>query len=88
MQEILLPVIIPPEYTEKVCLGIFFTFKTKELEPEILFVDLFAGAGGVTTGVSRDPRVKVIVCINHDKNAILSHAANHPVETVINSFAA
>ena len=48
------------------------------MEPEILFIDLFAGAGGVTTGVSRDPRVKVIVCINHDKNAILSHAANHP----------
>jgi DNA (cytosine-5)-methyltransferase 1 len=45
---------------------------------KILFIDLFAGAGGVTTGVSKDPRVKVIVCINHDKNAIKSHAANHP----------
>jgi DNA (cytosine-5)-methyltransferase 1 len=32
----------------------------------------------VTTGVSKDPRVKVIVCINHDKNAIKSHFANHP----------
>jgi len=48
------------------------------MSPKILFVDLFAGAGGVTTGVSKDPRVKVIVCINHDANAIRSHEANHP----------
>lgn len=48
------------------------------MSPEVLFIDLFAGAGGVTTGVSKDPRVKVIICINHDANAIKSHAANHP----------
>lgn len=48
------------------------------MSPEVLFIDLFAGAGGVTTGVSKDPRVKVIICINHDANAIRSHEANHP----------
>lgn len=45
---------------------------------EVLFIDLFAGAGGVSTGVSKDSRVKVVACINHDKNAIKSHALNHP----------
>lgn len=48
------------------------------IKERILFIDLFCGAGGVTTGVLKDDRVKVIVCINHDKNAIKSHAANHP----------
>lgn len=48
------------------------------------FIDLFCGAGGVTTGVtmarSRTGKsaAKVIACVNHDPNAILSHQANHP----------
>ncbi len=47
------------------------------------FIDLFAGAGGVTTGISRTRFfsaniAKVIYCINHDKKAIASHALNHP----------
>ena len=48
------------------------------------FIDLFCGAGGVTTGVSmarkvdNAPAAKVIACVNHDPNAILSHQANHP----------
>ena len=50
------------------------------------FIDLFCGAGGVTTGVTMARtagrrRAKVIACVNHDANAILSHQANHP-ETV------
>ncbi len=47
-------------------------------EPLILWVDLFCGAGGVTEGICRSKIGKVIACVNHDKNAINSHAANHP----------
>lgn len=49
----------------------------------ILYIDLFCGAGGTSTGVE-NARVagqkcaKVIACVNHDANAIASHAANHP----------
>lgn len=45
---------------------------------KILVVDLFCGAGGVTTGFEKTPGCKVIVCINHDAVAIESHKANHP----------
>lgn len=50
---------------------------------ELLYIDLFCGAGGTSTGVERarlDGRkcARVIACVNHDVNAILSHAANHP----------
>lgn len=49
----------------------------------LLYVDLFCGAGGTSTGVeyARHNGVKcaqVVACVNHDKNAILSHQANHP----------
>lgn len=40
------------------------------------FIDLFCGAGGTSTGIV--DHAKVLFCINHDKNAIASHAANHP----------
>lgn len=49
----------------------------------LLYIDLFCGAGGTSTGVEL-ARVngmqvaKVIACVNHDRNAIASHAANHP----------
>ncbi len=48
----------------------------------IFAIDLFCGAGGETTGIERarlDGRkcAKVIACVNHDTNAIKSHAANH-----------
>ncbi len=48
-----------------------------------IYVDLFCGAGGTSTGVEsariRNLKIaKVIACVNHDKNAIASHAANHP----------
>ena len=77
----------------------------------LLYVDLFSGAGGTSTGVEEavlDERqgrysgfipdslldedfrnstwadllnkkvAKVIACVNHDENAIASHAENHP----------
>lgn len=72
---------------------------------QLLYVDLFCGAGGTSTGVE-DAKVlppvlhkiylnevkeklrarkkegvkcaKVIACVNHDANAIASHAENHP----------
>jgi len=45
-------------------------------------IDLFCGAGGVTTGIERARygRAKiaeVVACINHDPIAIESHSANH-----------
>lgn len=45
---------------------------------KLLYVDLFSGAGGTSTGVETSGVAKVIACVNHDKNAIASHAANHP----------
>ena len=50
---------------------------------ELLYIDLFCGAGGTSTGVERarihgKKCARVIACVNHDKNAIASHAANHP----------
>lgn len=49
----------------------------------LLYIDLFCGAGGTSTGVENarldgEQCAKVIACVNHDKNAIASHAANHP----------
>ena len=50
---------------------------------ELLYIDLFCGAGGTSTGVERatyngNKCARVIACVNHDANAIASHAANHP----------
>ena len=50
---------------------------------KLLYLDLFCGAGGTSTGVENaryEGRqcAKVIGCVNHDANAIASHAANHP----------
>ena len=50
---------------------------------KVIYIDLFCGAGGTSTGVhfarhAGDPCAKVIACVNHDANAIASHAANHP----------
>lgn len=49
----------------------------------LLYIDLFCGAGGTSTGVSKarlfgQPCAKVVACVNHDANAIASHQANHP----------
>lgn len=48
-----------------------------------LYIDLFCGAGGTTSGVEYartrgEKCAKVVACVNHDRNAILSHEANHP----------
>lgn len=50
---------------------------------QLLYIDLFCGAGGTSTGVERarlggKKCARVIACVNHDPNAIKSHAANHP----------
>lgn len=50
---------------------------------KLLYVDLFCGAGGTSTGVEQatlngQKCAKVVACVNHDPNAIASHAANHP----------
>lgn len=50
---------------------------------QLLYIDLFCGAGGTSTGVENavvDGKkiAKVVACVNHDKNAIASHKANHP----------
>lgn len=42
------------------------------------YIDLFCGAGGTSTGIENSGVGKVVYCINHDKNAILSHNLNHP----------
>ena len=49
----------------------------------LLYIDLFCGAGGTSTGVNTarldgHECARVIACVNHDANAIASHAANHP----------
>ena len=49
----------------------------------LLYVDLFCGAGGTSTGVESaqvhgEKCAKVIACVNHDANAIASHSENHP----------
>ena len=55
----------------------------KERQISLLYVDLFCGAGGTSTGVEKamwhgDKCAEVVACVNHDPNAIASHAANHP----------
>lgn len=48
--------------------------------PLVFWIDLFCGAGGTSTGIhlSNAKNVFVAACVNHDKNAINSHAENHP----------
>ncbi len=48
-------------------------------EPIIYWIDLFAGAGGTSTGIHlANANTKVIACVNHDATAIASHKKNHP----------
>lgn len=47
-------------------------------DPKFIIIDLFCGAGGTTTGFINTNECMVIACVNHDANAIKSHAANHP----------
>ena len=53
------------------------------MQPTLLYIDLFCGAGGTSTGVeyatlNGEKCAKVIACVNHDPHAIASHVANHP----------
>ena len=55
----------------------------REENIKIFWIDLFCGAGGTSTGIhlageSEGIETKVIACVNHDENAILSHSYNHP----------
>jgi DNA (cytosine-5)-methyltransferase 1 len=43
-----------------------------------LIIDLFAGGGGASEGIERAIGVAVDIAINHDKDAIEMHKANHP----------
>lgn len=49
---------------------------------QLIYIDLFCGGGGTTTGVHR-ARLEgqqcaiVACCVNHDENAIRSHKSNH-----------
>lgn len=50
---------------------------------QLLYIDLFCGAGGTSTGVNSarvdgEQCAQVIACVNHDAKAIASHASNHP----------
>jgi DNA (cytosine-5)-methyltransferase 1 len=51
---------------------------------QLIGIDLFCGAGGVTTGIEQavdgngNKIAKVIACVNHDPLAIESHKSNHP----------
>lgn len=49
-----------------------------ENKTQYAFLDLFCGAGGTTTGIEDVPNAFVYACVNHDKNAIISHSSNHP----------
>lgn len=50
----------------------------REVEPELIIIDLFCGAGGTTTGFARLSKALVVACVNHDYMAIKSHWLNHP----------
>lgn len=48
---------------------------------KLLYIDLFCGAGGTSTGVEHAKLdgtkcARVVACVNHDANAIASHQAN------------
>ena len=43
-----------------------------------LIVDLFAGGGGTSVGISQALGRDVDIAVNHDAQAIAMHAANHP----------
>lgn len=48
------------------------------MKPKIKWIDLFCGIGGTSSGIHISKKGTVIACVNHDKNAIISHQLNHP----------
>ena len=79
-------VVSPGEKTEEHCMFILLSqiiSKIKMSNIKLLYIDLFCGAGGTSTGVAKarlngKKCAKVVACVNHDANAIKSHQANHP----------
>lgn len=64
-------------------MGVSFTLQIFGIDMMLLYIDLFCGAGGTSSGVNSarlngKQCATVIACVNHDKNAIASHIANHP----------
>jgi len=48
-------------------------------EPLVVWLDLFCGAGGTSTGIHHAGKNNfVAACVNHDETAIKSHEKNHP----------
>lgn len=45
---------------------------------EEVFIDLFSGGGGTSTGIEKAIGRPVFAAVNHDPDAIAQHAANHP----------
>lgn len=45
---------------------------------KLAYIDLFCGAGGMTTGIHLSGKGRVLACVNHDAEAIKAHEANHP----------
>lgn len=54
------------------------TGRRKGWDMNLLYIDLFCGAGGTSTGVFESGAARVVACVNHDAGAIKSHEANHP----------
>lgn len=74
----------PQHIFEEIKLGPLMLHLRKDYDDKkgrmVFWIDLFAGAGGTTTGIHLAglPNVKVVACVNHDMNALLSHWKNHP----------
>ncbi|MFB5946093.1 DNA cytosine methyltransferase [Albibacterium profundi] len=73
-------------------INLFIANTKKDLQPikvkhpeaiRFIYIDLFCGAGGTTTGIMKakvnGKQVAIVAaCVNHDHNAIKSHWLNHP----------
>lgn len=53
------------------------------LAPDELIIDNFAGGGGASTGIEQALGRPIDYAINHDREALALHAANHPGTTHI-----
>lgn len=67
-----------PELNLKTRLEIFISNRNIDCN-STLWIDLFCGAGGTSTGIHLSKNNHhVLACVNHDENAIKSHFENHP----------
>ena len=58
---------------------------------KLLYIDLFCGAGGTSTGVEKarlenEQCAKVIACVNQHKNGMPGLAAKHPAAVILNDI--